>query len=138
MVNIAKFCPKTKLTKIHSNSFVYLQSLLTDSSNREVWPQLLDIYGSCRNARAHQAAVSSVGNPSKTSRPDLYERYLWSAAQVATPSVSAVKELAKTLANSEIEDEKLFETLVLSLGTLSRKTDNSKVRINVITTFVTK
>ena len=106
---------------------ILFQSLLTDSSNREVWPQLLDIYGSCRNARAHQAAVSSVGNPTKTSRPDLCERYLWSAAQVANPSVTAVKELAKILANSEIEDEKLSESLVLALGTLSRKTSNAKV-----------
>ena len=68
-----------------------------------------------------------MGNPAKTSRPDLCERYLWSAAQVSNPSVTAVKELAKILANSDIEDEKLSESLVLALGTLSRKTSNAKV-----------
>ena len=42
----------------------------------------MDVFGASRNPMVHEAAIEVFGNPSKTKRPDLCERYLWALSQL--------------------------------------------------------
>ena len=101
-------------------------AILKDKSNTPYLPQLMDVFGSSSNYQAHQAVLEIFGNPAQTNNPDLCERYLWAVAQSIRVLPSVVKDLIKA-AKGKIQDDKLSETLLLTLGTLSRKTSCVKV-----------
>lgn len=42
----------------------------------------MDVFGASRNKHAHEAVMEVFGNPTKTKRPDLCERYLWALSQL--------------------------------------------------------
>ena len=42
----------------------------------------MDLFGASRNPMMHEVAMEVFGNPVKTKRPDLCERYLWALSQL--------------------------------------------------------
>jgi microsomal triglyceride transfer protein large subunit len=94
-----------------------LETTLRDKKMKDVLPQLMDVLGAVNTIQAHQAVMSVAGPASNY--PGLCERYMWSVAQQARAKPDVAKSLL-SLANRKIENQKVRETLILTLGTVAR------------------
>ena len=54
----------------------------------------MDVFGASRNPLVHLAAIEVFGDPSKTKRPDLCERYLWALSQLEKSSEKVAKRMS--------------------------------------------
>jgi hypothetical protein len=92
----------------------------------------LDIFGASSNIDAHKAAFEIYTNPIKAIRIDFYERYMLALAQNPSPPENILPSLFEIGQNSKIAHDKMKETLLLTVGTLSRKTSDAKLSASVL------
>lgn len=108
------------LKAIRSASFDDIYNSLKAKKNKKIVPQLLDILGAVQTPESHKAAMKYLKFLSKDYNLDLCERYLWSLSTSPWHQKHIITDLMN-LAEKEITDEKLFETLIQTIASMVRK-----------------
>ncbi|XP_068229870.1 microsomal triglyceride transfer protein large subunit isoform X2 [Palaemon carinicauda] len=103
------------LKKVRESDLDTLKAVLKDKKNAKILPQLLDIVAAAQTLPAHKAAMSLV----KFNGPiDNAERYLLAVSLATHPPEFIIKDIL-SLAKKGHNNDKLYETMVLTLSSLS-------------------
>ncbi|CAG0914912.1 unnamed protein product [Notodromas monacha] len=94
-----------------------LAKVLKASKNKDVMPVLMDVMAGAQTLHAHKAAMD-VLNFRKDSDIELVERYLWALSVTPHPPEEIIDDMLRH-AQGEIPSEKLHETVVLCLASLT-------------------
>lgn len=92
--------------------------ILKDSKNKEILPQLLDVLAATGTSASVEAVLDYLKLESTTSI-DLAERYLTSLSTLPYPQKNLINRLL-TLVQQKIPSPKLYETLLLTVGSLTK------------------
>lgn len=92
-----------------------LDGVLKEVKNKKILPQLLDILAAAQTVAAHKSAMKVLKFTGQIAMP---ERYLMSLALTTHPLEFVIQDLLK-LSTKGLKNDKLFETLMLTIGTLT-------------------
>lgn len=92
-----------------------IDAVLKEAKNRKIIPQLLDILAAAQTVGAHKSAMKIL---KFNGQIDMPERYLMSLALTTHPLEFVIQDLLK-LATKGLKNDKLYETLMLTIGTLT-------------------
>ncbi|KAG0704324.1 Microsomal triglyceride transfer protein large subunit [Chionoecetes opilio] len=109
------------LRKMRESDLETIKAVLKDKKNAKVLPQLLDIAAAAQTLPSHRAAMSVLKFNGSSELP---ERYLISLSLATHPSGAIMKDMVH-LFKKGLQDEKLFETLVLTLTSLTHTLTNA-------------
>ncbi|XP_071445116.1 microsomal triacylglycerol transfer protein isoform X2 [Hetaerina americana] len=116
-----------------------ISKVLKSQKNKRILPQLIDLVGAAQTVQAHEAAMKSV-HFDTNGDPDLAERYLWALSLGSNPKEEVILDLLKR-SRKNIENEKLRETLILTMAAMTRQFskhqgNENKHVIEKVTTFI--
>ncbi|XP_063588373.1 microsomal triglyceride transfer protein large subunit-like isoform X1 [Penaeus indicus] len=103
------------LRKVRESDLDTIKAILKDKKNAKIMPQLLDILAAAQTIPSHKAAMSVLNFGGPIDNP---ERYLLSLSLATHPSEFVLQDLM-TLAKKGLNNDKLYETLVLTIASVS-------------------
>nr|XP_002739161.1 PREDICTED: microsomal triglyceride transfer protein large subunit-like [Saccoglossus kowalevskii] len=106
----------TVLEKFRNCGKEEILSILMDDNNQEIVPQLIDIVAVTQTNAAHEAMVEIL-DFNNADMLDLIDRYLVSVSYLSHPSHDILENLLK-ISKNDVENEKIRESVALSLGAL--------------------
>lgn len=109
------------LRKMRESDPETIKAVLKDKKNARILPQLLDIAAATQTLPAHKAALSVL--KFNGSSIELPERYLISLSLATHPSGAVVRDMI-SLFKKGVKDERLYETLVLTMASLTHTLSN--------------
>ncbi|KOC60003.1 Microsomal triglyceride transfer protein large subunit [Habropoda laboriosa] len=104
------------LSLVKSSSQEELLKLLKRPRNRQIKPQLLDVFGAASTVASYQAAMKMLR---QDETGDETERYLWALSLSPTPDVDIAMDLLKRSEETHPND-KVSETIALTAAAMSR------------------
>ncbi|GAB6021321.1 hypothetical protein CHUAL_003932 [Chamberlinius hualienensis] len=118
--NLAKYSSVATFNHVlqysHDCNKASIEKILKDSKNNEIVPQLLDVFAATATTSSMEAVLDYLKIESATSI-DLAERYLTSLSTLAYPQRDLIQRLL-TLLSKKFHNQKLYETLLLTVGSL--------------------
>ena len=97
----------------------------------------MDVFGASTNVKIHEIIFEQFANPTKVTNLEIFERYMLALSQSQNPQNSILQKYFEILSkNHQYTNENIKQTLLLTVGTLSRKCDDIKLKSLVLKNFV--
>lgn len=94
--------------------------ILNARSTKEIRGQLMDLLGAVQTEQSHEAFKKTLNFTNDEDFNDI-ERYLQSLAVGVQPEESIIRDLMSVLSSDELDNEKLRDTLVQTVASMSRR-----------------